>query len=783
MYLNILKKDFKRKKSMNLILLMFIILAATFVSGSVNNLVTITTAMDDFIERAELADYNNFSLDSAEVKQSMEKFLEEEPSVKEYRSYRMPSLTEKDITKENGKIFEYSNQIMLSNIEEMQTLLFNHENEIITTVKAGELYMPIQMMNQCEIESGEKIVIEVGDYRKSFVVHECKNLIFGPLMTGMSQITMNEQELQELTEASDSYTWLGYEIKTFDAEQFEENFNQSGIPIVISVTAPLVKQMYMMDMVKAGVLLIVSICLILISLVVLRFTISFTLNEEFREIGVMKAIGIRNGTIRLLYCSKYFVISVVGSLVGLGLGLPFGQLMLSEVSHNIPIHLEGRYYLNIICAVVVVLVIVMFCYLVTGRIKKLTPIDAIRSGSTGERYQKKGILHLSRGKMSAVSFLAYNDILSGIRRFSVMILAFTLGIILIIVPVNTTNTLSSDKLVRWFSMTESDVYLSSEAIFGDGKENDKVIGNLASIQKNLQEHGIRADVYQEMVFKYNVSFGEKSYNSLAFQGVNTKTDEYAYIDGTPPQQNNEVGITHYIGKKIGAKIGDTITIKIDDKEQQFIVTALFQTMNNMGEGIRFYQELPLDYESSFGEFGVQIRYTDEPSKQERADRLEEIAKLYPDFNVYTGGEYINQMIGGINLDSMINIITAVVLVINALVAILMVKSFIAKETGEIGMLKAIGFANSALIRWQTLRIGIILIISTILGSLLSNIIAKPTVGMIFQMMGAYSIEFEIKPLEVYLFYPLLVFVVTIAASLLSTQQVRRISASETSNIE
>ena len=42
MYLNILKKDLKRKKAMNIILLLFIILATMFVSSSVNNIINVT---------------------------------------------------------------------------------------------------------------------------------------------------------------------------------------------------------------------------------------------------------------------------------------------------------------------------------------------------------------------------------------------------------------------------------------------------------------------------------------------------------------------------------------------------------------------------------------------------------------------------------------------------------------------------------------------------------------------------------------------------------------------
>ena len=48
MYLSILKKDFKRKGAMNIILLSFMILATMFVSSSVNNIINVTTALDSY---------------------------------------------------------------------------------------------------------------------------------------------------------------------------------------------------------------------------------------------------------------------------------------------------------------------------------------------------------------------------------------------------------------------------------------------------------------------------------------------------------------------------------------------------------------------------------------------------------------------------------------------------------------------------------------------------------------------------------------------------------------
>ena len=42
MLLHILRKDLKRKRTMNIILFLFILLATTFLAASVNNFVTIT---------------------------------------------------------------------------------------------------------------------------------------------------------------------------------------------------------------------------------------------------------------------------------------------------------------------------------------------------------------------------------------------------------------------------------------------------------------------------------------------------------------------------------------------------------------------------------------------------------------------------------------------------------------------------------------------------------------------------------------------------------------------
>ena len=67
MFLRILKKDIKRKKTMNIILLIFVILAVTFMASSANNLITVSTALDHYLEKAGIPDYWFATMNSSDT--------------------------------------------------------------------------------------------------------------------------------------------------------------------------------------------------------------------------------------------------------------------------------------------------------------------------------------------------------------------------------------------------------------------------------------------------------------------------------------------------------------------------------------------------------------------------------------------------------------------------------------------------------------------------------------------------------------------------------------------
>lgn len=782
MYLRILKKDLKRKKTMNTILLIFVILAATFIASSANNLITVSSALDNFFEKANAPDHWFASTNEDDVER-YQTFAKENGY--DYMVSRLIQIEPQNILVA-GKKLEYSNTMCLSTLGGIR--IFDKNNEEITHINDGEVWVTNVIFESegNDFYEGAKVHISQNGAEKEFTVKGyTKDALFGSPMVGMSRFLVSDNDAK-LFDNEESSVCSAVEVHTDDPDYFDK-FNALEINTIMTIYRPMFKMIYIMDILIAAVLLVVSVCLILISMVILRFIIQFTITEEFREIGVMKAIGISNFAVRGLYTAKYFAIALVGTLIGLGLSFPFSQMMIGSVSQKIVVSGGDHFLINIGAAALAGAAVVFFSYFCTRRIKKFSPIDAIHSGETGERYHKKGFLQLGKSHLPAVPFMAFNDIFSGIKSYVSMILIFILGTLLVIIPVNTINTLRSDRLITTFNMVESDHIISQELLFNPSEDNKKKVEQkFEEVREMFDEQGIEVDVFQEIMFRTNIRKGDKRTNSLSFQGLGgVTTDEYAYLEGTPPQNPHEVALTYLTAEQIDVGIGDDVEIKVGEDTKTYTVTAIHQSMNNMGEGVRFYQDADLNYDYAAGSFGMQVNYKDDPDSAALAERKALLEDLYPDATIYTPGEYIGYMIGNVaeQLANIKALILAIVLGINALVAILMVKSFITREKGEIALLKAIGFQNTPLTLWQTMRIGTVLLVSVLVGAVSSMPLSTLIITPIFRMMGAYSIEYEIRAAEVYLMYPLIVLAVTAAAAFVSAQGLRKISASQISNNE
>lgn len=797
MNLKILKKDLKRKKSMNLILLIFIFLATTFIAGSLNNLLVVMNGTDYFMEESGIADFIFVTLggsreDLSEHDKNAEVFLKESDSVKKYTVDEMLYLSKKQISKGDNGRFELNNTAMLSSFHIAQQKFFDTDNNLITDMEDGTIYLKRRTMQINGLKPGDTVYIHTDNgYRKKFELKGTfKDAFMGSDMMGTDRYIISEADFQEMFLKSGLPYGRNYSVFCDNLEKFEQEYNDIGLNVIFGGNQALIKTTYIMDMIVAAVLLVVSLCLVIISVIMLRFTIIFTVNEDYKEIGIMKAIGMKDMAIRKLYLSKYFAIALCGSLFGFAASIPFSRVLLMRVTENIVIKNEGQgVWLQGMVSIMIVGVVVMFGYFATGKIKKLTPMDAIRSGNNGERFGKKGLLRLSGSKWKPTTFMAGNDVLCELKKYLVLLVTSAVGVWLVVMPVNTINTLCSESIGAWFAIADCDFYINEEDRLSElilSADKKQYYAYMNEVKDSLEQEGIEVSkVMLELTFRFKVRNGEKSYNSFSLQGLGTDIRQYFYDEGEPPVYENEIAITHVVAEKIGAHIGDTVYITMGEEEKPYVVTAVYQSMNNMGEGIRFPEETELDYSRAVGGFGIQVLLKERPDEEQLLETIRKTKDIMPGARVQTVVEFIDSMIGGISdqLRSLKSLILAVVIIINILVVVLMQKMFLIREQGEMGMLKAIGFSDVKLISWQTKRIMLVLFAGILLGTVTGTPFSELTSGQVFKIMGASKIEFEVNIPEVYIFYPIILFVAIVTACIITMQKVRKISPQEMNNIE
>ncbi len=797
MYFRILRKDLKRKKSIHLILLAFIFLSTMFIAGSLNNFAVILNGVENFMDQSGLGDFLIVTLggskeELSENDKDIEEFLKDQEQEINYTVDDQLFFTENQLKTEDGEKVVLGGTSILNSFDIRQQKFYDKENREITHMEDGMIYVSQKLADKNYLTAGDKLRIQCENgYEKEFeVAGELKDAFLGSDQMGVQRCVLSSGDFEELLMESGLPYGRMYSVVCKDAEAFQTAYSNCDFSELFSGSRDLVKTTYVMEMVIAAVILLVSICLIAISVIMLRFTIVFTINEDFKEIGIMKAIGIQDSSIRKLYIAKYFVLALAGAMGGFAASIPFSKGLLLQVTEKIVMEEGGGNVLfHLLVSVLIVGVIVAFGYWSTGKIRKFSPMDAIRSGNNGERFRKKGILQLKGSRRKATTFLACNDVISELRKYMVLLVTSMIGVWLVVMPVNTINTLSSEKIGAWFGLTECDFYLVDEEkvakLIAQGTKQGWY-DYLEESKERLQKDGIEVErVSTEVYFKLRVRKGEKFYKSFAIQGLGTSADQYFYDEGQPPIYDNEIAMTHIVAEKIGAGLGDTVYITSGGEEKPYLLTALYQSMNNMGEGIRFVEQAELDYSEGTGGFGTQIMLKREADREQLSDVIKRAEKLFPRVQVKTTKEFISNMIGDIagRIEPLKLLILAVVIAINVFVVVLMQKMFLIRERGEIGMLKSIGFSNGALIGWQIKRIMLVLFLGIVLGTLTGAPFSEITSGRVFQMMGAEKIEFVINPLEIYAVYPAALFCITVLACAITMRRVKTVSVQEMNHIE
>ena len=783
MFWRILKKDLKRRKTMNIILLLFVILCSMFAAAAVNNIIAVTGGIEHYFDVADVPDVNVQMFNSGE--NDLEEKLRELASVKEIRAEHWLAVSNSKYFRYNGKKLDnFQNLAYLLSEREMAINYFDENNHIIESVDKGYFYAGAPFLQDIDIKEGDEVELTIGDSHLMLkFMGRCKGALFGSENANPPYLIMNSADYDYLDkdEALHIINCGQFCINTSEVDEIRELAESYGGVVVRTWEES--KSIYLYDMLFAYVLMVISILLMFTAFVVLRFTIGFTISEEFREIGVMKAVGIGNGSIRSLYIVKYLAIAVVGTLIGYFGSIPLGDMMLKMVSKNIVLGSGSGALMGLLSSGLVVSIILLFCYGCTRRVNKFSPIDAVRNGQTGERFRKRSLLRLGRSKLPQAAFLPVNDVISSPKQFSIVTVVFALCILLMTIMSNFALTLKSEKLLRFFNLPSSEAHIMDGEIFKevmlDQSTHKQVI---ADIEKFLADNGVPGKCTITTTTQFETSHGEKTEN-IRFAIIKGESDDTLYTDrGSAPQKADEIAVTAGTLNDLGAEIGDRVTAVINEKEYEFVITGTYSS---------FISDAFLNKDFDLGNLpannimGVQIHFDGNPDKEQVNKNIQKLRDLFDTDKVYSTSEQIKRVTGmSDTLNAIKQMMMIITVIVTALIVILTERLFISKEKSEIALMKAVGISGSSIVAQHTLRFVIVSVIACIVSSAVLMPISNVMMNWIGNMIGDISgLQCDFDPLEIFVVCPAILIGVTAIGSFLTALYTKTIKASDTASIE
>ncbi|MDO4274777.1 MAG: ABC transporter permease [Eubacteriales bacterium] len=790
MLFKVLRKDLKRRKGVNIILFLFILLATVFLSSSLNNILTVSKGIDYFLDYANIPEITLLT-DKTSEDEGLGEFLEDQQEVNDYEYARLVAVPEEGLKVEkNGKRSDYESGGItnyLGSNTGKYCKVFGRDNKEVE-LKNGEIVLDVRSMEKNDLVPGDKLIVDIDGTEQEFTIKsEVKDAAFGTDMGGMGRILLNGQDFEKYSRAGGDNIFGVYLIHTNNENELTKTISTRGFTsIVTKIDRSMYKLLYVMDIVLAALLILAGICFILIAFLVLRFTLVFTMEENYSEIGIMQAIGLRNFTIRRIYLVKYLLLTAAGAGIGLALSFPVSRAMIGGVSKNIILADSSAYlWANMAGALLVAAVVILFCYRCTKKINKISVIEAIRGGQNGERYHKrKGIKLFSRSRMSIPVYLGLNDILSHLKRYVVLIITFCISFVLISIPLNTVNTMNSREMISKFSLDpDSSVYMTS--FTGGGNQSLMTVAEVderaQQLKKDLKEKGYEAELTVPHLI--NLFYYKQEGDKIAVSTTQIRGDSgyLTYSEGTAPLLENEIAVSKNILKTTGWELGDTVHAVIGGRERDFIITGTYSDYMQIGSSIRMNPVIDIQGERIFAAWSVMVNMDTTLTQEEMKKELQ---KELPQYTWGTAMEILEGNIGSIRsvLKEVLAPMTALLCDVIALISIMMEQLFIVREKGEIAMMKSMGFSNRVIRGWQVIRMVWVVVISMLAAIPLSVLSNRFLLTPIFGIMGA-EITIQVDIVEAYVIYPGILLIAIILAAAAASGRVKRIRIQELNNLE
>lgn len=774
---SIMKRELKKHKWINGVLVFFIMISTCLISAGVLIVMQLFNSINNLYDIAKPPHF--LQMHTGEIQEEqIENFAASNDNVVDWQIIDMMNLDGSTIwvTKPDGKSYSLSDcMIGLGFITEPEKydMLLNTENQPVN-LQEGEIGVPIMLLDSYDIDIGDKITLSDGQFSQTFnVTTFLRDAQMNSTLCSSTRFLLNDNDFQKVNSAMGEIEYLieFYFDDASYANDFQTLYENSHMPCEgQAITYTLLKLVSgLPDLITVVILILVSVLLTLIAGLCLRFTILAVLEEDVKEIGVMKAIGISFKNIKEIYLNRYRILIVIGCILGYFVSFVIDLILLTHIKETF-----GSQKLNILNFILPILFIIIvyfidisLCKKIMKYIKKVSVIDTIRGSiniTNGKKKNSVKTSHVSSKFMTANVWSSWKAIIANKKSWFLLTFVVMIAECIMLTASNVLNTFKSPEFITYMGQSKCDVMLSVSAT-DNLNEKFKTVMNYLSSDESVDNMMCEAYITRSAINK------DGEIKNIHIACSETSNTSLQYLEGRPSENADEIALSLLNSQEFGVETGDYLKFISNGVEKNVFVSGVYQDVTNGGYTSKMCSDYTTD---EVYQYYIMVDLNKGTDVEAKANLYS--SELGANANVKSMEEFVNQTLSGLTsqFESVLWIIVIMSISLVALITVLYLMLMLIKNRTQIAIQKVIGFSVMDIRCQYIYKTFLCSLIGALIGILLVQTIGERAVSMILGMvgMGISKITFIINPLQVFIIFPFILLLTILIVSYLCTAKIK-----------
>ena len=768
-------RDFRRNRSVTLVLVLLMMLAVVLATASTGTLVRLGGASSSLMARADapdVAQLHSGPYDQGEV----DAWVAGRPEVAYHQTMLLLGIDGANLFFDGVAQTDniQQNSLVVPNAE--RDLLLDLDNEPITEVASGTIVLPVIYQVEGGLEVGDPVTITGrGGFVKEFsIAGFARDSIMNPAVTSSKRLAVSTTDLEDVRAHTGQVEQL-IEFWLHDpasqSAAFQKAYQDSGMPAAGQMVDDAAFRMFTMigDGMVAGVVILVAVMLLVVGMLCLRFSFLTAAEQDYREIGVLKAIGVPGRGVKRIYLTKYALLAGIATALGLPVGLALTPVLTTNITRYMgSVPSLWNWVAPVLAASVVFALLVVFVVVLLHRFNRISAVSALREGTAGR--QSWTGMRLHRSRMPVQFRLGLMDVVSRAPTYMLLFLVFAVSTFIIIVPISSAATASAPGFINYMGTGQVDLRVDlRHADPSSAADFDRVVEEL--------DRDPEVTAIAPMVTTRNDTVDKEGNTvSIYVENGNHTRLPLTYAEGRAPTSDAEIALSLLAMNQSGRQVGDTLPVRVGAQVRDLSIVGSYQDITNGGKTAK--SALPTDQDDVMW-YVVGVALAPGADAGEKASAY--AARLAPakvadidQWRIQTLGPIAEQM-------TVTAVVSAVVaLALAALMTALFVRMLLARDAGQIAVQRAVGADDAGLRAQYLTRVLLVLLLGVVAGTVASNTLGQAMFNIMFGGLfggfeaigqGTSRIAFTVQPLLTVLALPAALLATVILATSASSRSI------------